>query len=208
MRHVNLLPAEYGERGWLAAEVGGPETTKRILTLAGAATALVAVVLAGLYIHERSVVNDRKGTLSALEQQVAEAEAAAAKAQAEQASGQARLAAVQSITAQRMTWEKSLREFAQVLPANALVSTLQVQAPVAGAVGGASTTPTTGAAPTGFAISGVTSSQRAVALVLDRLALLPWLADVTLQTSSRSTGTGGAVQFSIGANTRSEGARP
>ena len=207
MRHVNLLPAEYADRGWLAAEAGGPETTKRILALAGAATALVFVVLAGLYVHERSIVNDRKETLSALETQVAEAQAAAAKAQAEQASAQARLTAVQAITAQRMPWEKSLVELAQVLPDNAQLTNLQVQAPAAGAVPGAAAVPTTGAAPTGFSVSGVTSSQPGVALVLERFAALPWLSGVTLQTSARDS-AGGSVQFSVGANTKQRGDRP
>jgi len=202
MRHVNLLPADaYAGGRWFSPEKGGVETTKRILALASAATGLVLVLLGGLYIHERSIVNDRQETLTALEQKVAAAEVAAAKARAEQASVQAHLAAVVTVASQRMPWEKSLRELAQVLPDNASLTSLQVQAPsavVAGAPPGSAS---------GFSVTGVTTSQRAVALVLDRLALLPWLTDVTLQTSARGGGETGSVQFTIGAGVRSTGGR-
>src|SRR5215208_6026388 len=68
MRHVNLLPADaYAGDRWFSPEKGGVETTKRILALASAATGLVLVLLGGLYIHERSIVNDRQETLTALE---------------------------------------------------------------------------------------------------------------------------------------------
>jgi Tfp pilus assembly protein PilN len=202
MRHVNLLPADaYAGDRWFSPEKGGVETTKRILALASAATGLVLVLLGGLYIHERSIVNDRQETLTALEQKVATVEARAAKARAEQASVQAHLAAVVTVASQRMPWEKSLRELAQVLPDNASLTSLQVQAPsavVAGAPPGSAS---------GFSVTGVTTSQRAVALVLDRLALLPWLTDVTLQTSARGGGETGSVQFTIGAGVRSTGGR-
>jgi Tfp pilus assembly protein PilN len=202
MRHVNLLPADaYAGDRWFSPEKGGVETTKRILALASAATGLVLVLLGGLYIHERSIVNDRQETLTALEQRVATVEARAAKARAEQASVQAHLAAVVTVASQRMPWEKSLRELAQVLPDNASLTSLQVQAPsavVAGAPPGSAS---------GFSVTGVTTSQRAVALVLDRLALLPWLTDVTLQTSARGGGETGSVQFTIGAGVRSTGGR-
>ena len=206
MRHVNLLPADaYAGRRWLAAEQGGPETTKRLLALAGAATALVLVVLIAVFIHARGLVNDREETLATLQQQVAEADAAAAKARAEQEEAKAHLAAVVTVAGQRTSWERSLRELAQVLPSNALLSSLVAQAPV-GVAPGTATAPTVGAAATGFSVTGLTTSQRAVALVLDRLALLPWLSDVTLQTSARTDAeSASAVQFTIGANVRSTG---
>jgi hypothetical protein len=60
--------------------------------------------------------------------------------------------------------------------------------------------------PTAFTVNGFTSSQYGVALVLDRLALLPWLSDVTLQQSVRGeSASGSTVQFTIGANLRSRG---
>ena len=204
MRAVNLLPAEYSERRWWAAEPGGHETTKHVLALAGAATALVAIVLGVLYVHQRGIVNDRKETLAGLQVRVTAAEAAVAKAQAEQAAAQAHLAAVQSIASQRMMWEKSLRELAQVMPSNAQLTSLSIQAP-AGAV---AASPGAGTTASGFSVTGSTTSQRAVALVLDRLELLPWLSTITLQSSARSdTPTGSAVQFSLIAGVTSTGGR-
>jgi len=45
-----------------------------------------------------------------------------------------------------------------------------------------------------------------VALVLDRLALLPWLSNVTLQSSTRGDGVS-PVQFSIQAGFTGTGGR-
>jgi hypothetical protein len=53
-------------------------------------------------------------------------------------------------------------------------------------------------------VTGSASSQNRVALVLDRLAALPWLSNVTLQSSTRGsagqTGAKGADQFTVSAN--------
>jgi Tfp pilus assembly protein PilN len=69
--------------------------------------------------------------------------------------------------------------------------------------------PTTGSAPTAFVVTGRTSSQRSVARIIDRLSVLPWLSDVSLQQSTRGeTGNGGlTVQFTIGANLSSIGGK-
>ena len=64
-----------------------------------------------------------------------------------------------------------------------------------------SSTAGTGAAPTGFVVTGTAPSQAAVARTLDRLALIPALADVTLQSTQRADKK--ALQFTIGANLRS-----
>ena len=66
--------------------------------------------------------------------------------------------------------------------------------------------PATGAAPTGFVVTGSARSQAAVARALDRLALIPALSDVTLQSTQRADVAGKqALQFTIGANLRSTG---
>jgi Tfp pilus assembly protein PilN len=90
---------------------------------------------------------------------------------------------------------------------------LQAQSPtptVSGStLSSSTTTSTTGTTPTAFVVTGYTSSQKAVARVMDRLSLLPWLSDVSLQQSTRAdTGRGGmAVQFTIGANLSSTGGK-
>ena len=68
----------------------------------------------------------------------------------------------------------------------------------------ATTTPPAPVAPaTTFTISGVAPSNVRVALILDRLALVPWLSNVSLQTTTRQpTGT---VQFTVTATVQSNG---
>ena len=67
----------------------------------------------------------------------------------------------------------------------------------------------TGAAPTGFVVTGSARSQALVARTLDRLALIPALTDVTLQSTKRADVAGSQVlQFTIGATLRSPGGIP
>ena len=61
--------------------------------------------------------------------------------------------------------------------------------------------------PTGFTVSGSADSQVKVAQVLDRLALLPWLSNITLQASVRSGEVTTPIDFTIAATLVSEGGR-
>jgi Tfp pilus assembly protein PilN len=68
-------------------------------------------------------------------------------------------------------------------------------------------TPSTASAPaasvagaSNFTITGYTYSQPSVARLMRRLALIPWLTDVALVSSSTTTqGTSAVVQFTVGA---------
>jgi Tfp pilus assembly protein PilN len=120
--------------------------------------------------------------------------------------------AVTEVNSKRITWEQVLRDLSRVLPANVWLQNLQAQSPtptVASSTTAASTTTMTGSTPTAFVVSGYTSSQKGVARVIDRLSVLPWLSDVSLQQSTRAdTPSGGkAVQFTIGANLSSTGGK-
>jgi Tfp pilus assembly protein PilN len=207
MRSVNLLPADAYATGFWAGG-GGRGATKRALIGSGAAVGLAVALLGGAVVYESGVVNDRRDTLAQVEQQLAVAEADAAAVRAAQASAQARLAAVKAVASQRVAWETVLTDLADVLPENVRLQTLQAtKAGVVGVAAIAAPAPAAGAAvPTGFTVTGSAGSQRDVAQVLDRLALLPWLSDVTLQGSTRGeTETGSEVQFTIGANLSSTG---
>ena len=73
----------------------------------------------------------------------------------------------------------------------------------------ASSTSGSASAPTGFVVTGYALSQATVARALDRLALIPALSDVSLQsTQPAGVGSKQAVQFTIGANLRSAGGTP
>ena len=204
MRPVNLLPQDVYATGFWAGG-GSRSATKRALVGTGAAVGLAVALLGGAVVYESSVVNDRRGTLAEVEQQVAVAEAEAAAVRAAQTSAQARVAAVKAVASQRVAWENVLYDLARVLPQNVGLQTLQ--ASKVGAAGvAAPTTPAGAAVPTGFTVTGSAGSQREVAQVLDVLALLPWLSDVTLQSSVRvESETGSEVQFTIGANLGSTG---
>jgi hypothetical protein len=58
-------------------------------------------------------------------------------------------------------------------------------------------------------VTGYGRSQATVARALERLALMPALSDVSLQSTERTdVGTKKAIKFTIGANVRSAGGTP
>src|SRR5215218_1592023 len=180
MRAVNLLPADaYTGTHWWGIERGGEDATRRILFVLGTATAAAALVLAGLYLDARRVVSDRQETLTALQVTATATQARAARAQAAGAVTRAHLGAVATVASQRMVWENVLDDLSR-LGGNFRLNSLSAQ-------GAAAAAPAPGTAPLGsggaFTVTGSTSSHRGVAAVLDRLASLPWLADVKLQSS-------------------------
>jgi Tfp pilus assembly protein PilN len=213
MQAVNLLPADAARaKRRVAAE--GDVSHKRVLLTAAAVAGVVVVALGAAFFQAHRSVSDRQSTLNGLEVKVADAEAKAASVQAARSTAQARQVAVTDVTSKRITWEKVLRDLSRALPTNVQLHSLQAQSPTptvsTSTTAAVSTTPTSGVTPTAFTVTGVTSSQRAVAHVIDRLSALPWLNDVSLQSSTRSatgTGTGGTVQFTIGANLGSIGGK-
>ena len=190
MEAVNLLPG-YARPGHPWAAVGRDLSPRRVLK-AGSVVACVAVVGLGLgYAYERSVVNDRRASLADVQAEVAVADAKAAPFRSAQAAAAARMAAAGSVSSRRIAWEGLLADLSGVLPKQVYLQSLSAQSPTPLAPGAvaAPTTPapgtptpaTTGAA--GFSATGVASSHVRVAVVLDRLASLPWLSNVTLVSS-------------------------
>jgi Tfp pilus assembly protein PilN len=212
MEAINLLPAgAIRHKRWGAVADGG--AAKRVLATAAVAAGVVIVASGAAFVQAHNAVSDRQATLDRLEQQVATAQAKAAVVQAARTSAQARRVAVTEVNSKRITWEQVLRDLSRVLPANVWLQTLQAQSPTptvgASTTSTTSTTTTTGTTPTAFVVTGYTSSQKGVARVIDRLSVLPWLSDVSLQQSTRAdTAVGGkAVQFTIGANLSSTGGK-
>ena len=211
MHAVNLLPldARPGSR-WLVA--GREASARRVLSGAGIAAGVLALSFGGLFVQQRSVVDDRRAELHDVETRLVAAQARAAEVQQAQAASAARLSTFQTVVAQRLAWESVLRDLARVIPANVWLQSLTATSPspTAAGVGAAApvaaTTPATPATPVGFTVTGSADSQNRVAQVLDRLALLPWLSNVTLQSSVRG-GEGSSVQFTIGATLGSTGGR-
>jgi Tfp pilus assembly protein PilN len=189
MEAVNLLPPEYRERKrpsrFAAAE--GLEG-RRTLRVGGAVLLLFVVLLGGLFYYEHSQVSSKRKELADTQARIAAISPQVQVVKDAQAAISNRLAAAQSITAGRMNWDRALTDFAKIIPASSYVTNLQISAPApaptTSAADAAATTTTTPAA-TGMTIQGVAPGTNGVALVMDRLSLLPWLSNVTLQGASR-----------------------
>ena len=106
------------------------------------------------------------------------------------------MAAAGNVTASRIAWEKNLADLSRVLPSQVYLQSLSVQSPTPLASGVSTPTTTTTTGASGFSATGVASSHVRVALVLDRLARLPWLSNVTLVSST--SGASGGTSLSAG----------
>ena len=115
---------------------------------------------------------------------------------------QPRLDALSSAMSQRISWDRVLREFSQVLPSDVSVTTLQLNAPVAPGAAVAAA-----GSGVGLTVSGNAYSHDGVARFLSRLELIPDLSDVTL-ASSTADATSGSVQFNITASIKGAVAPP
>jgi Tfp pilus assembly protein PilN len=196
MEAVNLLPA-YARPGHPWAAVGKDLSARRVVKAGTVAACVVAVGVGLAYYQERSVANDRQATLADVQAQVAVVDAKAAPLRAAQAAAAARLTTAGSVSERRVAWEGLLADVSRVLPKQVYLQGLSLQSPTPlapGAVTPAPTTTTLAGTPTpattgtsGFSATGVASSHVKVAVVLDRLASLPWLTNVTLLSTANGS---------------------
>jgi Tfp pilus assembly protein PilN len=227
MRAVNLLPAPRLEQ----RHDDGPRrelTTKAVAIAAGVMVTLVTAAFGYAFAQERSAVNDRQSTLDGLQAKVAQTHAATASSAAVAAKTQGRLDAITSAASGRIGWDDLLDQLSRVMPSGVSLQSLQANdgngtssastpststssasTPSTSSASSTPSTSTTGAGPTGFVVTGNSRSLATVALALDRLALIPALSDVSLQSTQPADVAGTkAVQFTIGANLRSAGGTP
>ena len=199
MRPANLLPPD------LARE-GGRRLPGSALAAMGAGAAVGALLTTG-YVVEHGNVSKRQDELATLQAQLAavpKPKPPAVTVRPElQVEKDARQAALDSALVTRVSWDTVLRELSLVLPDDVWLRTLSAKSS-AGATAAAA--PTTGAAPTGLVLSGFTYSQEGVARLLTRLALVPHLANIQLQSSSSSkVGTRDIVGFTVAADVSTTG---
>jgi Tfp pilus assembly protein PilN len=192
MEAVNLLPA-YARPGHPWASIGKDLTPRRVLTVSAAAAGVIALGLVLGYLYESSVVKHRRATLTDVKAQVAVVDAKAAPLRAAQAAVAARIVSAGTISKNRILWERLLGDVSRVLPSQVYLQSLALQSPTPFGTGAVSSSIATGA--TGFTATGVASSHVRVALVLDRLASLPWLAGLTLVSSTN--GSSGAASGTL-----------
>jgi Tfp pilus assembly protein PilN len=187
MQAVNLLPA-YARPAGRFASIGKELSPARVIKIGAVVAAVCAVAVAGLYFYERSVVNDRHAKLADAQARLTAVEATAAPLRAAESASTARATVIRTVTGSRIAWESVLTDLSRVLPDQVHLQSLTAQSPAPAA----GTAVAVGA--TTFTVTGTTTSHVRVGLVLDRLALLPWLSGVTLGSSSHGSN---GDQFSI-----------
>ena len=179
MRPVNLLPPDTARRSVRSTTVAGVRFPPSPLALGAVAILLLISVLLGLmFVRERSKVETRRETLAAVQKQLAATPEPAQMGAVDAAA--ARLAALSSAAAARIAWDSVLRDVSRAVPSDAWLESLNAKPPAASTPG---TTAAPAAVPTAFTATGYTYSQTGVARVLTRLALVPALTNVQLQSS-------------------------
>jgi Tfp pilus assembly protein PilN len=198
MRAFNLLPKE---------EVRAEKESKQsaiphvIVALAGV---LVFAALAAFYLSSSAAVTKKSGELDDLRGDLASLQVPEKQPQAPTGGANidsersARTAALSTALADRLAWDRVLRELALVLPADVRLATLDATAPSPGSAGAA-----TSGAVSSFRVTGTSVSQASVARLLSRLQVIPELQNVQLEfaTASEDPAVPG-VNFAITASVR------
>jgi Tfp pilus assembly protein PilN len=206
MQAVNLLPA-YARPAGRWASLGKELSPARVVRIGGLVAVVAAIAVGAAWYYERTVVSDRHATLQDTKARLAAKEAIAAPLHAAEADSSARETIVRSVVSSRVQWEKVLHDLAAVLPDQVYLQSLQVQQATVASVAApdtsstsatstATATPAPVTASSQLTVTGAANSHVRVALILDRLALLPWLSDITLQSSTHG-GSGAGDNFSI-----------
>ena len=194
MRAVNLLPRDEAKRSFEA---------KRGVVFGGVAgAALATAVLASMTISAGGSVRTKQDELDALRAQIAAIPAVPVIDTSEEdalaADKGARIGALSAALSGRVAWDRVLRQVSLVLPEDVWLSNLSASAP---------DTTQPAASGSGFTLTGATYSQNGVARFLSRLAVVPDLANVRLQSSQSQLLNGRElVQFTILADLRPPGA--
>jgi Tfp pilus assembly protein PilN len=222
MEAVNLLPLEHNAKSKKRSTPADDLDSRKTLRTGGLAALALVVLLGALYGYERTVINSKKSALAKDQSALAEIKPKADAIKQAQASTAARLSVIASVTSARMNWDRALNDFARIVPTDSFLTSLSfaapvqtssIVAPVVTATPTTSTDSTTSdttvtpaAAPSASStldVAGTAPGTVAVARVLDRLALIPWLANVSLGSATRS-GDGGGDSFAITATVTQE----
>jgi Tfp pilus assembly protein PilN len=203
MKAVNLLPPE--RRGIRRSSRLSPLVREPML-IAVVALAVLVVAFLGFAAHSASSkVTSKTQALEQLDTQLTKLETAAPAATG---AGPSRAAALTTLAVSRTTWDGFLGTLSRVVPEDVWLLSLSAQGTAAAPTTPTTpATPTTGASPTPAPLggpvtfTGYTYSQPSVARMMRRLSIVPWLQDVNLVTSTKSSINDHTVyQFTFGAN--------
>ena len=192
MRAVNLLPRDEAKRSFEA---------KRGVVFGGVGgAALGTAVLASMMISAGGAASSKQAELDGLRAQIAAIPVApvvdTSTEDALAAEKAARVGALSAALTGRVAWDRTLRQVSLVLPEDVWLTNLSAAAPDVSQA----------AAGSGFTLTGATYSQNGVARFLSRLAVIPDLANVRLQSSqSQVLNERDLVQFTILAEVRAPG---
>lgn len=203
MRAVNLLPRDDARRT-------ANREQQVLVFIAAAGFILVTTGLAIGYLTSSKTVADRQAELDSVNAELAltpPPEAATGAEASLPVEQQQRLTALSAAMARRVAWDRILRELSLVLPEDVWIKDLQMKAPASPAATVAPVPTAPAAVPAGFRIDGYTYSHEAVARLLARLAVVPNLMNVQLQSAVRVTLPGGTrvINFVIAADVRRAG---
>ena len=198
MHAFNLLPKEEVRTEKESKQSAIPHV---IVALAGV---LVFAALAAFYLSSSAAVTKKSGELDDLRGDLASLQVPEKQPQAPSegpnidSERAARTAALSTALADRLAWDRVLRELALVLPADVTLVTLDATAPSPGSAGAA-----TSGGVSSFRVTGTSASQASVARLLSRLQVIPELQNVQLEfaTASEDPAVPG-VNFAITASVR------
>jgi Tfp pilus assembly protein PilN len=196
MRAVNLLPRDEVTRSFAAK--------RGVIFGASFGAALATAALVSMTINAGGAVGEKQAELDTLRAEIAAIPAPAVKDANNDdvlaADKSARIGALSAALTSRVAWDRVLRQVSLVLPGDVWLTNLSATAPSAAA--GAAAPATT----SGFTLTGSTYSQNGVARFLSRLAVIPDLENVRLQSSqSVLVNERDLVQFVILADVRGPG---
>jgi Tfp pilus assembly protein PilN len=202
VRAINLLPRD--------GDQFGRQQTSWVVLGPVIGVVLIASILSVLFLSASGKVKDRKAELATLKAELAAIPTPSlAKRQLEStlaADKQVRVAALNGALSRRVAWDRVFREFSLVLPDDVWLKSVSAKAPVSSSSSTPVTPATGNVAATGFLLDGYTYSHAAVARLLARLAVVPDLANVQLQSSTLTQGaTSRIVHFQIAADVRYPG---
>jgi Tfp pilus assembly protein PilN len=217
MDAVNLLPVDYRERKRKRTTPADNLDARQTLRVGGAVAGVFVVLLGGLFYYEHTQVSDKQKELANTHAQIAAVQPQVDAVKTAQAAISGRLTVARSLAGTRMNWDRALNDFARIVPTNSFLTSIQMTAPVTAAAtaatqaaaataqvtstdGTAADAPAPAVAPTvsTLTLAGTAPSTPGVALVMDRLALLPWLSNVSLTSAVRQDS--GSNTFSLTAN--------
>lgn len=202
MRAVNLLPRDEPRQSF-----GG--TSARFAVGGTIGFVVVSALLATSILSAGGAIKEKRDTLEGLRTALAALPHAnpddtAQNAQLETEKAQ-RIAALAGALGGRIPWDRVLREVSLVLPDDVWLTSLSATSPAA-ATAAASAAPAGSAVTNGFVLSGATYSPAAVARLLSRLAVVPDLENVALQTAAATkVGEKKVVSFTIVASVKAAG---